>query len=140
MGGLGIRSAVHLAPSAFLASAGGSLELVHKTAQAMQCPVRGAGEARVITGELAMVTHHPCHQHHFRQKVWDLPRVQERVDHLMSTTKDARSRARLLAASTKESEAWLKALPVTSLGLRLDDETVCLHSPPCNHSDYLLKR
>ena len=36
---------------------------------------------------------------------------------------DCRSRARLLAAATKESGAWLHALPVSSLGLRMDDHT-----------------
>ena len=34
------------------------------------------------------------------------------------------SRSRLLAASTKESGAWLNALPVSSLGLRMDKNTV----------------
>ena len=35
-----------------------------------------------------------------------------------------RDRARLLAAATKESGAWLNAPPSTSLGLRLEDEVV----------------
>ena len=34
------------------------------------------------------------------------------------------SRARLLAAHTRESGAWLNALPVSALGLRMDDDTV----------------
>ena len=33
-------------------------------------------------------------------------------------------RARLLSVSTKESGAWLRALPVTALGLRMDDVTL----------------
>ena len=34
------------------------------------------------------------------------------------------ARARLLAVSTKESGAWLHALPISSVGLRMDDNTV----------------
>ena len=37
---------------------------------------------------------------------------------------DAPARARLLAARAKESGAWLQALPVSSLGLRMDREVV----------------
>ena len=33
---------------------------------------------------------------------------------------------RLLSASKKESGAWLYTLPVTSLGLRMDDNTICI--------------
>ena len=44
-------------------------------------------------------------------------------DQLLQGASDCRSRARLLAAATKESGAWLHALPVSSLGLRMDDHT-----------------
>ena len=43
---------------------------------------------------------------------------------LLINAKDDENRARLLAASTKESGAWLRALPVSGLGLRLDDASV----------------
>ena len=42
----------------------------------------------------------------------------------MENASDERDQARLRAAFSKESGAWLQALPVSSLGLRMDDNTV----------------
>ena len=42
----------------------------------------------------------------------------------MESSRDPTTRARLLAVATKESGAWLNALPVASLGLCLDNEVV----------------
>ena len=47
---------------------------------------------------------------------------------LIQGASDCRSHARLLAAAAKESGAWLLALPVSSLGLRMDDHTSCWSS------------
>ena len=49
-----------------------------------------------------------------------IEKIRSSINHGAS---DCRSRARLLAAATKESGAWLHALPVPSLGLRMDDHT-----------------
>ncbi len=45
---------------------------------------------------------------------------------LLEEARDEACRARLLASASKESGAWLHALPVTSLGLRLDDDSVSI--------------
>ena len=57
-----------------------------------------------------------------RQKAWDAPRVAASFKALQEATQDKSALARLLAASRKESGAWLHTLPVSSLGLRMEDD------------------
>ena len=59
-----------------------------------------------------------------RWKVWNLPQMQELYDNFLIKAVDSRSYARLLAVATKESGAWLNALPVSALGLRMDDDDI----------------
>ena len=56
--------------------------------------------------------------------MWDGVRTRLTFQRLLINAEDEEERARLLAVSTKESGAWLRALPVTALGLRMDDNTV----------------
>ncbi len=60
-----------------------------------------------------------------KQKAWDGLRAGSIAELLQEGAENSVERARLLAVSTKESAAWLRALPVTAaLGLRMDDSTV----------------
>ena len=58
------------------------------------------------------------------QKVWDTPRVEAISAALLEQSSDAITRARLLAVSKKESGAWFHAVPNSSLGLTMDNETI----------------
>ena len=57
------------------------------------------------------------------QRAWDSAASETSLAHLLETA-NQRDRARLLAASQPHSGAWLQAVPVGSLGLLLDNETV----------------
>ena len=123
--GLGIRSAVQLALSAFLASAAGSSNLVHQILpshlQIISYPARDAAFASWTHG-FDQLPPPISAAHH--QKEWDTPKVCAIADSLLNGASDVVSHARLLATATKESGAWLNVLPVSSLGLRMDDDTI----------------
>lgn len=124
-GGLGIRSAVQLAPSAFLASAAASSDLVHQILpdRLHSIPYKIRDEALAVWKQDADLTP-PSESSSHHQKNWDLPKVGETSKTLLERAPDAKSRARLLAAANKETGAWLNALPVAAAGLRMDDDTV----------------
>ena len=59
-----------------------------------------------------------------RQKAWDTPIVNAAYDQLLESAPDDMSWAHLLATHTHEFGAWFNALPVSALGLRMDDGTI----------------
>ena len=58
------------------------------------------------------------------QKACDFPHVQQNYFNLLDSTTDSKSHARLLAAATRDSGAWLNAIPVSLLGLWKYDDII----------------
>ena len=124
-GGLGVRSATLLAPSAFLASAAGSAHLVH---QIIPSRLHNSPYPEV---EDALKSWHQGHNDPppvasdaFCQKNWDTPRVTAVADALLRAAPDETARARLLASQRRETGEWLQAPPMSALGLRMDNEVI----------------
>ena len=113
-GGIGIRSAVQQAPSAFFASAAGSSDLIHciLPGRLDDKPYPAVDDAKIewSRGDDQPPPPHPADM---CQKAWDIPHVQETYDTLLEGASDPRPRVRLLAVATKESDTWLKALPIS---------------------------
>ena len=123
-GGLGLRSAVHLAPSAFLSSAAGCSNLIHQILPARfhDAPYAPQDDTLVIWKQ-GHPHPPPTGSASHLQKEWDSPKIETTTEALLENSEGI-ARARLLAVMAKESGACLGAMPISSVGLRLDDNTI----------------
>jgi hypothetical protein len=121
-GGLGIRRVSSLAPSAFLASAAGTRELqariLIKSGTSIDDPA-----CDQTTQQWVARTHEACPTD-TRQRALDSVIVDAEYRALFDRQTEPFHRARLLAASSEHSGDWLHALPITTCGLRLDNDAV----------------
>ena len=118
-GGLGIRSAVSLAPSTYLASAAGATILLseilpvrlHDSSDPSVTVAFDAWSAQVHPTALP-----PDDSSRVIQRRWDESCCKQKVSTLLSEAVDIDSKARLLACMNESAGSWLNALPDLSLG------------------------
>ncbi|XP_055341049.1 uncharacterized protein LOC129590060 [Paramacrobiotus metropolitanus] len=121
-GGLGVRRAKALAPSAFLASMHSTRQLTFRIFNGnSEQLVNDACENWKLESECEELPLDLARVHQF---VWDNAVIQKDVDVLWNNVgDDKRAEARLRAVSTKYAGAWLNALPAKVFGNFLDDQT-----------------
>ena len=122
-GGLGIRLVSQLAPSAFLASAVATSELQGLILSNCQVGSNTSFDDALSAWAEDVQLNAPQEFRH-SQKAWDLPMVKKSFHRLNEICSDDTDRARLLAVSSQRGSEWLKALPLSSCGLLLEDEAL----------------
>ena len=125
LGCLGIRRAVQVAPSAYLSSTAATSNLVTAILPNSyhSIPVPSADIALAKWSQ----DHNgpPCQgQGTHREKNWDGISCTATASSLLDSATDEVTWARLLAVMSRDTGAWLQALPNSSLGLRSDDNTL----------------
>ena len=124
-GGLGIRSAVHLAPSTFLASVAGISDLVHQILPPLFTGIPYSGRKNALSCWSLGHCEEPLSGDAAHQpKAWDTHRLHAQIDALLEAPTNDSSHAHLLATTMEYWGAWLTAMPSSSLGLRMEDDTI----------------
>ena len=125
-GGLGIRKVSEVALPAFLASAHGSSDMVRllNPSRLSEDPIAHLGTAvQKWSNFLAGNQGGDFPIKPSAQNLWDKPLCDLRHDSLLRATTSEIELARLKAVSAKHASDWLKAYPVTSLGLKLNNSS-----------------
>ena len=125
-GGLGVRRAAQLAPSAYFASAAGCSSLVHQILPSFCNSTDHNLDSAIFYWNQRLSVLPPSSSNSTRQCAWDEPHVSATHTMLLDSAQDEQARARLLEFSCAGSGAWLNALPIAPFGLRLSDDVVRL--------------
>ena len=126
-GGLGIRGVTLLAPSAYLASAASTTELVQNL---LPSNLSGSTDNYISSAKIAWTlsatssTILPSTPTSATLKAWDDCCCKVQAEKLLLNAVNPAERARLLAASSIGSGDWINTLPLQSIGLKLDNSTV----------------
>ena len=124
-GGLGIRSAVMLASSAFLASAAGTRNLQDRLLHDVPLTITDPLVEEAFTSWSSKSNAPPpIEQKAHIQREWDCKLISHALQGLSERASDSAAKARLLAMQSPHFRDWLHALPITTAGLRMSGEVL----------------
>ena len=126
-GGLGVRGVVSLAPSAYLASAASTSELISVLLPARLSDFKDSGIEVALSAWITRASGPSSRASPpitSKQRDWDDACCKISSEFLLNSAADMVNRSRLLAASSLGSGDWLEALPLASIGLKMDNATV----------------
>ena len=121
-------SIISLAPSAFLSSS--------TSTQQLQALLLGKCTWQLSDQHFNYATDYWCQRLYplqpptgtntSKQRSWDMPSVDATFNSLFAAQPDGYHRARLATVKASLSGDWLNALPITSCGLHLEDDAICV--------------
>lgn len=127
-GGLGVLSASDIALPAFLASVFGSAELSLQLLPSSLTQLGGTNDVKYnhYVDKWRSITMSPTPDASIaaNQKVWSRPLQVIAAEAVLSAAQTQASRARLIAAAAPSSGAFLQAIPMSSVGTRLDNTSM----------------
>ena len=123
-GGIGLRRVTSLALPAFLSSAVSTSPTQDTILSAFPCSADSYFESYLTDWQSKFGISFESRDLPAKQCFWDGPGIKANYSELVSGANDPASQARLLAASAPHSGDWLLALPITTCGLRLEDEAI----------------
>src|SRR5437867_3627811 len=123
MGGLGLRRVISLALPSYITSAVSSAVLQDALLSHCAClPDSFLSSYSLEWSNLFGTT--PVGDLARKQSSWDRPGISLDISQVWAGLHSSREKAVFLAASAQHSGSWLAALPISSCGLRLDNEAV----------------
>ena len=127
-GGIGIRKATQVALPAFLSSIAGSQPLITELLPARLHQLSGTEDPLFTTAvrewEMQVNSAPISPPYSAMQKDWDQALVEAQKSKVLSAAPDLAGKARLIAAATPHSGAFLHTRPCTALGTRLDNSSL----------------